>query len=329
MKFLFIGGTRFVGRHLVESARRRDHQVTLFHRGQTNPGLFADVDRILGDRNTDLNRLQNQTWDAVFDTCGYHPEEVRASVRALRDQVERYVFISTISVYADFSKPGLTEDAPLEGLPADQADAAELETYGARKARCEQEVVRSFEDCALIIRPGLIVGPHDPSDRFTYWVRRIAEGGEILLPAPPDRPIQFIDGRDLALWAVDMVERAQSGVYHATGPSQTLTFCALFETCRDVTSRGAKAVWVDETFLLEQGLESWASLPLWAPPDSPGLMQVDVHKAIDAGLRFRPLVDTVRDTREWDRTRTGPLSAGIPREQEAALLEAWSNRSDR
>jgi 2'-hydroxyisoflavone reductase len=329
VELLFIGGTRFVGRHMVETVQQRGHQVTLFHRGQTNPGLFAGVDRILGDRATDLDRLQNRTWDVVIDTCGYFPDEVHKSTQALKHRVKNYVFISTISVYADFSKPGLTEEAALEGFSEAHADDAQQGTYGARKARCEQELERVFGDCALIIRPGLIVGPHDPSDRFTYWVRRIAEGGKTLLPAPPDRPVQFIDGRDLARWTVDMVESGQSGLYHATGPSQPLSFASLFETCRDVASSNAEPVWVDEAFLVEQSLEAWSSLPLWAPPESPGLMQVDIRKALNAGLRFRPLEDTVRDTLAWDQTRTGPLSAGISREREAALLEIWSKEQSR
>lgn len=323
MDVLFIGGTRFVGRHMVDAAIERGHRVTLFHRGHTNPELFPDLERILGDRAENLDRLAGRKWDAAIDTCGYLPEHVRASAQELRNQTERYLFISTISVYADFSHAGLSEEAELETPEDPDSSASDPETYGARKVLCEQHVEGVFQDSALIIRPGLIVGPYDPTDRFTYWVRRISKGGQVLLPAPPDRPLQFIDARDLAIWAISMLERAESGTFHATGPEEPLEFSTLFETCRGVATSDAAPVWVDEGFLLENGLKPWSSLPLWAPEDSPGLLQVDVRKAVSAGLVFRPLVETVQDTLLWDRSRGVELQAGLSPDDETAVLDRW------
>jgi 2'-hydroxyisoflavone reductase len=323
LNLLFIGGTQFVGRHIVEAAIKRGHRVTLFHRGHTNPDLFPHLERILGDRAEDLDRLAGRRWDAVIDTCGYLPEHVRVSAQALRNKVESYLFISTISVYADFSQAGLNEEAELETLGDPNASAPDSETYGARKVLCEQQVNGVFQESALIIRPGLIVGPHDPTDRFTYWVRRIARGGQVLLPAPPDRPLQFIDGRDLADWAISMLERAESGTFHATGPEEPLEFSTLFETCREVVLSEAAPVWVDEGFLLENGFEPWSSLPLWAPEDSPGLLQVDVRKAVSAGLVFRPLAETIEDTLLWDRSRGVGLKSGLSPDIETAVLDIW------
>lgn len=308
---------------MVEAARERGHHVTLFHRGQTNPDLFPDLKRILGDRTQDLSRLEGRTWHALIDTCGYNPEHVRASAQILRKQTERYLFISTISVYADFSKAGLTEQAELDQLHESDLDKPGAETYGSRKALCEQEVKEAFPGNALIIRPGLIVGPHDPTDRFTYWVRRISQGGQVLLPTPADRPLQFIDARDLAHWTISMLEGGESGTYHATGPEKPLAFSTLFDACREVAGSDAAPVWVDEAFLLEYGIQPWSGLPLWAPMDSMGLMQVDVGKALSAGLRFRPLVETVEDTLEWDRSHGTALSTGLSPAEESAALKAW------
>ena len=215
MKLLIIGGTRFVGRHLVAAALERGHEVTLFNRG-TQSSPFADVETIAGDRNKDLDKLQGRRWDAVIDTCGYLPRNVKSTAEILSGSAERYVFISSQSAYADVSVPGVTETAPLRSLTSEQLDRAYAidtagqpsyaELYGGLKALCEQVVEEGMPNRVLIVRPGLIIGPYDYTDRFTYWIVRVARGGEVLAPGRPARPVQFIDARDLAAWIVLMTE---------------------------------------------------------------------------------------------------------------------------
>lgn len=318
MKILVLGGTKFLGRALVESALARGHDVALFTRGRTNPQLFADVERLIGDRDGDLAALRGREWDAVVDTSGYVPRVVRKSVDLLRRQAGHYTFVSSISVYADFSR-GPDEDsavAPLEDETTEDVQAH----YGPLKARCEDVVRDSFGDAALVVRPGLIVGPHDPTGRFTYWPHRVARGGEVLAPGDPGRPVQFIDVRDLAEWMLRLIERGAGGVFNASGPEPRPTMEELLLECRRVTGSDASLVWVPDAFLLERGVGQWMELPLWlAAPEVAGMMAADVSRAVAAGLTFRPLADTVAATLCDAEPQDG---VGLAPAREAELLAA-------
>ena len=333
MRILILGGTRFVGRHLTEAALAAGHQVTLFHRGRTNPDLFPEAEHLLGDRGRALSPLKGRRWDAVLDVNGYIPRQVRASARLLADAVERYVFISTLSVYADFSAPRIGEDAPLkEPQPGDEeAEEIPPRGYGRLKALCERFVEEAVPGRALIVRPCIIVGPWDHTDRFTYWVERTARGGEVLAPGRPERPVELIDARDLAAWVVRMAERAATGTYNAAGPREVLTMREMLETCREATGTiggNARITWVADDFLAERGVR----LPFWQPGDS-GL--VDNRRAVSQGLTFRPLAETARDVHAW--VAGNPAGGGsyrdpyrtpydFPPEREAELLREWHAR---
>jgi 2'-hydroxyisoflavone reductase len=324
VKILLIGGTRFLGRHIVESARSRGHTVTLFHRGQTNPALFPDVERITGDRRHDLQRLQGAAWDAVVDTCGYFPDDVRHATELLRATVPLYAFISTISVYASFAEPTIDESAPLAGLPAEPATEITAATYGPLKVLCEQAVQENYGEQSLIIRPGLIVGPHDPTDRFTYWPVRMARGGDVLAPDNPDLPVQFIDGRDLAEWIIRMLEASQSGIYNATGPNSPISMGEFLVEASLVAGTPVQMHWVDEAFLLEHEVVPFQQLPLWVPSASRGLMQIDCSRAVAAGLTTRPVDATIAATLAWHQGRGAPeLVAGLEAGMESKLLATY------
>jgi 2'-hydroxyisoflavone reductase len=317
MRILVIGGTNFLGRHTVEVALDRGHGVALFNRGRTNPGLFADAEELRGDRRSDLSALEGRSFDAVLDICGYIRREVVATAELLSGATDRYVFVSSISAYADFGAPGQDEGAPLAHL--DDPDVEDVdEHYGGLKAVCEREVTQRFGERATIVRPGLIVGPFDPTNRFTYWVRRMADGGEVLVPGPEDRPVQFLDARDLATWMVASLDPGLPGTFNATSPA--MPALGAFEAIREGAGGDAELVWVDGDWLLEQGVGEWMELPLWAP-GAEGLMAVDVRRALDAGLEIRPVADTARDTWEWVRTLDDPPgSAGLDRAKERSLL---------
>lgn len=328
MDILIIGGTRFLGRALVTSALASGHTLTLFNRGVSNPELFPTVEHLTGDRAASLDALDGRRWDAVIDTCGYEPAIVRRSAEKLANVVSRYIFISSISVYASLSQPGGDEEAPLARLPEGADETFHIEHYGALKALCEQAVERTLLGRTLNIRPGLIVGEYDPTDRFTYWPWRVSRGGDILAPDGPGYPIQIIDVRDLADWTLRMVETAQTGVYNATGPQQPLTLGRLLEVSQRASGSDARVTWVSEQFLLENGVEPWSDLPLWIPAsdrESAGMNQVSIDRALQAGLRFRPLEDTVASTLDWAaRFPAGhQWKAGLPAEREAALLRKF------
>jgi len=327
MRMLIIGGSRFVGLHLTEAARERGHSVTHFNRGLSAPAGIPGVEEIRGDREHDLALLAGRSWDAVIDTPGYLPEVVAASAAALRQATDAYCFISTMSVYASFAAAGQDESAPLATMPA-PGTALSNETYGPLKVACEAEVRAAFDDRALIIRPGYIVGPHDPTDRFTYWPVRVREAGEVLAPGNPHGPLQVIDARDLAAWVVDLLERGVRGVFNATGPARPLGWHEFLATADIVAGNGARLTWVDEEFLLGEGLERSGELPLWAPPAIAGLHGFNIDRALAAGLQFRPLATTIADTLSWYASRRdGPLRAGLnaPREQELlARYHAWA-----
>jgi 2'-hydroxyisoflavone reductase len=321
VRLLLIGGPKFLGHALIEAALAGGHEVTTFNRGQTNRDLFPGIEKLHGDRDGGLAVLEGRTWDAVLDTSGYVPRHVRDSAHLLARSAGRYVFVSSISYYADYREPRTESDPPagLDGKPDDRM-LDDHSNYGALKALCEQEAVRAFgDDRAILVRPGLIVGPRDPTDRFTYWPRRAQRGGPILAPAPPDSAVQMIDVRDLAAWTLRLVEEERSGPFNATSPPRALTFGRMLEAC------GAEdVVWADEAFLLEQGIEGWMDLPCWLPStaeDWRSFQLVPVDRALDTGLILRPVAETARDVPEWTR------KAGLAPERESELLAAWKNRS--
>ena len=328
---LVLGGTVFLGRALVEAALRRGHQVTLFNRGKSNPQLFPQVARLVGERGGDFSALQGGQWDAVIDTCGYVPRLVRNSAERLSRAVSHYTFISSLSVYASFSASGINESASVGILPDPLVEEVTGETYGPLKALCEQAVLEALPGRTLVLRPGLIVGPHDPTDRFTYWPHRVAQGGAVLAPGRPERLVQVIDVRDLAEWTIRMIEAGSTGVYNADGPVQPLQMGELLAVCMEVSSSDAAFTWVSEAFLQAQKVGEWMEMPLWIPesqPENTGFFAFDCSKAIAAGLTFRQLTETVRATLEWDATLPAdrPLKAGITREREAELLSVWSSQ---
>jgi 2'-hydroxyisoflavone reductase len=321
MELLLIGGPRFLGRAIIDAALAAGHKVTMFNRGRTNPDTYPEVERLLGDRNGGLETLQGRRWDAVVDTSGYFPRVVRQSAEMLKQAVGRYAFISTISVYAEPLVPNADESAPVATLVDESAEEITGETYGGLKVLCERAVQEVYGDKALIVRPGLIVGPHDPSNRFTYWVTRTAAGGRVLAPDDRSAPVQVIDVRDLAEWTVRMLEDGANGVYNATGPATLLTFAETLEACREATRSDAEFVWVAPQFLLDQGVAPWTEIPLWVAGDD-ALNQVSIERAAAMGLTFRPLGATIADTLAWAKTQeeTDPPRAGLTRAREAELL---------
>lgn len=333
MKLLILGGTKFLGRHLVEAALARGDEVTLFNRGRNNPDLFPEVEKLRGDRDGGLDALSGRRWDAVVDTSGYVPRVVRASAELLAESVERYVFISSMSVYADSSQPN-DENSPVGMLEDESFEEITGETYGPLKALCERAVESALPGRALHVRAGLIVGPFDPTPRFPYWTARVARGGEVLAPAPPNRQVQLIDARDLSEWILRMVTEGRAGVFNACGPDYKLTVRGLLEACRDASGSDARFTWAGEQFLLDAGVEPWSELPLWIPESDDKLryfLGANCEKAFAAGLTFRPLVETARDTLAWQKSGV-PASvkdgvqltdASMKPERERELLKAW------
>lgn len=328
MNILILGGTRFVGRHLAEAALARGHTVTLFNRGQSDPNPGLDVEYLRGNRDGDLGALRGRRWHAVIDTSGYVPRIVRASVELLADATEHYTFISTASVYAPPSAPlpaaPITEDAPLLRLEdPTREDHTDPTAYGGLKVLCERTVMDLMPGCALLARLSLVVGPRDPTDRFTYWPARVARGGEILAPDRPDRPIiPFIDARDVAAWIVGGVERRRTGIFNVGGRTG-ITIGEVLAACRAASRRDdVRFVWGSETFLLEQGVTPWTELPLWLPLERDYLVTLDSAKAAAVGLRPRPLAETARDVLAWDLTRPAAAErrAGMRADREAELL---------
>lgn len=323
LKLLILGGTLFVGRHLVEAALERGDEVTLFNRGHTGPGLFRNVEQLRGDRDAgDLAALRGRRWDAVVDTSARVPRWVRDSAGLLADHVEHYTFVSSGSVYAETSAPGTDESSPVHRLE-DQSveEITSADVYGGLKVLCEEAAERAMRGRVLSVRAGLIVGPYDPTGRFTYWVHRIARGGEVLVPEPRDQTVQLIHARDLADWMLGLAERRETGVFNATGPEAPLAMESLLEAIREETGSDARLTWVDEGSLVQSGVQAWSDLPLWlAPetnPESASFLAVDVSKAIAAGLRFRPLARTIRDALE--QAETSP-KAGLDPARERELL---------
>jgi len=336
LRILILGGTGFTGPYQIQYALDRGHQVTTFNRGRTNPELFrGKVERLTGDRNGDLSALEGREWDVVIDNPTTLPRWVRDVGRILQGKTGHYVFISTISVYADTSRPGMDEDSPLLSFNGDPLEVTQeqlrdnLGLYGPLKAAAEREAEKWFPGRTTIIRPGLIVGPGDQSDRFTYWPVRIARGGEVLAPGNPTDPVQIIDARDLAEWTIRVVEQQAFGVYNATGPAARLSIAEMLYGIRAVTSANVRFTWVDADFLASQRVRPWSHMPVWVPftPQTAGFADVSIARALARGLTFRPLAVTAKDTLDWFETlpdeRKSQLRAGLPAEREAEVLAAW------
>ena len=328
MRLLILGGTAFIGRHLVEAALARGHDVTLFTRGQTNPGLFPEVEHLAGDREVDLSPLAGRSFDAAIDTCGYLPRVVRASAELLAAAVERYVFVSSVSVYVD--EPVLTEMTPTQRAP-DPASEDIGAYYGPLKALCERAAEAALPGRTLVIRPGLVVGSHDYTGRFSYWPKRVAEGGEVLAPGRPETRIWLVDARDLAEWTIRLVEGQATGVLNAVGPGAPLSFGEVLEQCQQLTGSDASFTWVSDDFLLHHGVIPYTELPLWVPDMDGGYPEIDISRAVAAGLEFRPIADTIRDVLGgggFDADTAGAFGlprrpAGLEPTRERELLADW------
>lgn len=328
MDVLVLGGTVFLGRAVVDAALGRGDRVTIFHRGRHPAHRPGEVEELRGDRDGGLGVLAGRRWDVVVDTSGYVPRLVRDSAASLA-RCGAYVFVSSGSVYADLSPP-LDEGRAVHQPVGTEAVTAE--SYGPLKVGCEQAVVQAFPGSALIVRAGLIVGPWDGTNRFTYWVTRLADGGRVLAPGVPEQPVQVVDVRDLASFLLSAAGR--EGVVNVAGPFRSLTFGGLLERC---SPDAAELVWVDEGFLLERGVEPWGGLPLWLPASSGllGMLDQDDRLARGMGAAFRPIEQTIADTLAWARSAppargldvgVGVLAAGITRQREAELLDAWDRR---
>jgi 2'-hydroxyisoflavone reductase len=280
------------------------------------------MEHVRGDREGDLSALAGRSWDAVVDTSGYLPRVVRASARRLAGRVDRYAFISSGAVYAATGDEDslLTEESPVGSVePSGSEDLAS--NYGALKFLCERAAEEELPGRTFAVRSGLVAGPFDPTGRFTYWVRRMAAGGEVLAPGPPDRLVQFIDVRDLAAWVVDMIETGQTGVFNAAAPPVPLS--VVLEACRAESGGGANLVWVSEDFVLRHGLAPFSELPLWLPRREAGLLRMDTARAVAAGLRIRPLGETIKDTAQWSREHRDTWVAGLDPDREKQLLRSW------
>jgi 2'-hydroxyisoflavone reductase len=338
LRILILGGTGFTGPYQVRYALSRGHKVTTFNRGKTHPGeLPNEVEQLVGDRNGKLDALKDRQWDVAIDNPTTLPAWVRDAAQVLKGNVERYVFVSTISVYADTSK-GVDETGPLakydgsdpfkETLEAMKASG--YKTYGPLKALSEQEAEKWFPGKTLIVRPGLIVGPRDETDRFTYWPVRIDRGGEVLTPGTPKDLVQFIDARDLAEWTTRMVENRETGIYNATGPARPLGIGEMLDQIKGALDSKAKFTWAPADFLKAQKIEAWSDMPVWTGDES-GMARTSISRALAKGLTFRPLAETARDTLAWFKSqsqdRQSHLKAGLTPEREAEVLAAWHKTS--
>jgi 2'-hydroxyisoflavone reductase len=337
LRILILGGTGFTGPYQIHYALSRGHKVTTFNRGKTHPGETpAEVEQLVGDRNGKLDALKNRQWDVVIDNPTTLPAWVRDAAQILKGKVERYVFISTISVYGEV-KQGVDESAPLakyegpdpykETLEAMKASG--YKTYGSLKALSEKEAEKWFPGKTLIVRPGLIVGPRDETDRFTYWPVRIDRGGEVLASGNPNDPVQFIDARDLAEWTIRMIENGETGIYNATGPAKPLGIGGMLDGIKEAEKSNASFIWVNEEFLTQQKVEPWSDMPVWTGAES-GMARTNISRALAKGLTFRPLADTARDTLAWFKSlpqdRQSKMRAGLTPEREAEVLNAWKKK---
>ncbi len=332
IKLLILGGTAFLGPAIVDAALVRGHTITLFNRGKTNPQLYPELEKLRGDRNGDLEALAGRQWDAVIDTSGYYPRVVKMSAELLAPNVGHYTFISSISVYRDFKTPDMIEAAPVGTIDDPTIEEITGETYGPLKALCEQAAEAAMPGRVANVRPGLIVGPRDRSDRFTYWPVRIARGGEVLCPGNGDDFIQIIDVRDLGEWLVMLSERRITGIYNADSAPRAITMGSLLAKCREVCNPQAELVWTDAEFLAEHEVQAWSHMPCWVPAegDEIAFALVSTAKAQAVGLGRRSLDDTIRDTLAWwqqqPAERRQKMRAGMDPEREVEVLKAWHER---
>ncbi len=333
LRILILGGTGFIGPNQVRYALERGHKVTLFNRGKTNADLFPGVPRLVGDRNLPDGHkaLSSGEWDVVIDNPTANPKWVRDAGIALKGRTKHYMFISTISVFSDNSKP-VDENGPLN-VPSDIDAPFDASKYGSNKVRSEMEAKTQFGENVTIVRPGLIVGPGDLSDRFSYWPVRIDKGGEILSPGGPDDPVQYVDASDLSQWIIRLAESRTMGIFNATGPKTPHTIAEMLYGIKAVTTSNARFTWVPAEFLAEQQVRPWSEMPVWMPSTgrTAGFMRVNCQKAWDAGLSFRPLADTARDTLAWYNTRPAAeqekARAGLAPAKEKLVLAAWHAKS--
>ena len=329
LRILILGGTGFIGPNQVQYALDRGHSVTLFNRGVTNSSLFPNVPRLVGDRNLPDGHkaLESGEWDVVIDNPTSNPKWVRDAGKALRGRTKHYIFVSTISVFSDNSAP-IDENGPLN-TPADIDAAFDAKIYGQNKVRCEIEARTQFGDNVTIVRPGLIVGPGDLSDRFSYWPVRIDRGGEVLAPGTPNDPVQYVDARDLSEWMIRLAESRTLGTFNATGPKSPTTMAEMLYGIKAVTTSDARFTWVPAEFLGANQVRAWSDMPVWVPPvgRTAGFARVICKKAYDAGLTFRPLADTARATLTWYHGRPAAeqekARAGLAPDREVAVLAAW------
>jgi 2'-hydroxyisoflavone reductase len=325
---LILGGTGFLGPHIVRTAVARGHTVTLFNRGKTHPHLFPEIEKLHGDRDGKLDALKGRTWDAVVDPSGYVPRIVRMSAELLAPATKHYVFVSTISVYKDDIAANADETAPLNTI-ADPTNEDVPQNYGALKALCEQAAEAAMPTRVTNIRPGLIIGPGDPTGRFTHWPARCSDGGEVLAPGDGTTPVQWIDGRDLGAWIVHLIEQRTVGTMNAVGPDRRVTMKEVLEACNAAGGNKATLTWVDWKFLQQQNVAPWAEMPMWVPTEEmPGFGTMSNARAIKAGLTFRPILETARDTLAWLETlpadeRAKARSSGIKPDKEAQVVAAW------
>ncbi|MBV6477757.1 MAG: hypothetical protein HGGPFJEG_00501 [Ignavibacteria bacterium] len=329
MNILIIGGTIFLGRHIIDSAIKRNHNIVLFNRGKHNPELFPELEKIKGDREGDLSELKRRKFDAVIDTCGYVPKVVRKSADYLRDSAGHYTFISSISVYKNAGDLDLDETSETESVKDGITDTMTLENYGALKALCEREVSEVFGNDSSLVRSGLIVGDGDFSDRFTYWVERISRGGKVIVPVSETNNVQFIDVKDLADWVIKMTEEKISGVYNSTGPLETLSLYDLINQCIEFTGSRADFIGIAEEFLLKENVVPYKDLTLWLPADSAGMNNVNISKAKSAGMKIRPLTETLIDTMKYhlSRGKDFKLRTGLSSEREKEIFDKWESVS--
>jgi 2'-hydroxyisoflavone reductase len=334
LSILMLGGTGFLGPQTVEAALKHGHKVTLFNRGKTRPDLFPNLEKLHGDRETDdLKALEGRKFDAVVDTSANVPRWVKKAAAVLGSNIGHYVYISSISVYPDNSKPGMDETAAVARIADPTTEKITGETYGALKALSEKAAQESMPGKVTVVRPGLIVGPEDPSDRFTYWPVRVAKGGEVLAPGSSEDPIQVIDVRDLGAFLVRLIEDKTTGVFNALGPDKPLTMGQTLLACKQAAGSDAAFTWVDADFLEKHDVHAWSDMPAWVPNrgDTAGFAKVGNARAIKAGLTFLPIADTAKATLDWFRTlpeaRRGKLRAGISAERETKVLAAWKARA--
>ncbi len=329
LRLLVLGGTGFLGPHMVRYALARGHKLSIFNRGRSNPGLFPGAENLIGDRSNDLESLKGRRWDAVIDNSSSDPRWTRDSAQLLKDSVELYAFTSTRSVFSDFSEIGMDESGPVYDVDISQTDAADDLGYGERKVLCEKEANRAMPGRTLIIRPPLIVGPGDTTDRFTYWPVRIHRGGEILAPGDGTDPVGFIDVRDLSEFYIRLVEVNSTGVFNAFGPEAPMSYAEFLYGIRAITSTPLSFTWVDTDFLLDRQVRPYTNLPVWMPArgDRVGFNRFDISKALSAGLTYRPLAVTAMDTLEYHFTRPDEeqlnMRNGLPAEREQELLDEW------